>query len=84
MSLPNEPVTLSPEQIAELNKKLAGMRHDVNNDLSLILAAAEIARHKPQSFNRMLNGLEDKPKKISETIAQFSQEFEKALGISKP
>jgi len=47
--VPSQPVTLSVEQIEELNQKLSNMRHDINNNLSLILAATELIRHKPQS-----------------------------------
>jgi hypothetical protein len=84
MSLPNEPVILNPEQIGELNKKLAGLRHDVNNNLSLIIAAAEIIRLRPESADRMWGGLAEKPHKIAEALAQFSREFERALGITRP
>jgi len=41
MGLPNQPVTLTVEQLAELNKKLSTMRHDINNNLSLIIAAVD-------------------------------------------
>ena len=55
MPLPNQPVTLNVEQIGELNKKLATLRHDVNNNLALVVAAAEIIRRKPESAERMWN-----------------------------
>ena len=84
MPLPTQPVTLSPEQIAELNKKLATLRHDINNRLALVTAAAEIIRRKPDAAERMLNGLAEKPQQISEAIAQFSHELEAALGITRP
>ena len=48
MGLPSEPVTLSIEQLDELNRKLSNLRHDINNHLSLIVAATELIRHKPQ------------------------------------
>ena len=47
MPLPNQPVTLNVEQIGELNRKLSTLRHDVNNGLALVVAAAEIIRRKP-------------------------------------
>jgi hypothetical protein len=84
MPPPNEPVTLNAEQVGELNKKLASLRHDVNNNLSLIIAAAEIIRLRPQSADRMWSGLTEKPHKIAEAIAQFSRELETALGITRP
>ena len=84
MPLPTQPVTLTVEQIAELNRKLAAMRHDINNRLALVTAAVEIIRRKPDSAERMLNGLAEKPQQISEAIAQFSRELETALGITRP
>ena len=37
MGLQIKPVSLSAEQIDELNRKLSTMRHDINNNLSLIV-----------------------------------------------
>jgi hypothetical protein len=84
MPLPNQPVTLNVEQIGELNQKLSTLRHDVNNGLALVIAAAEIIRRKPESAERMWNGLTEKPHKIAECVAQFSRELETALGITRP
>jgi len=83
MALPKEPVALSVEQIDELNKKLATLRHDVNNNLSLIMAAAEILRRRPETAERMLNSLSEQPQKIAASLAQFSRELETALGIKR-
>jgi hypothetical protein len=84
MPLPSEPVTLTAAQIAELNKKLADLRHEVNNNLSLIIAAAEIMRLKPESTARMQEGLTEKPHKIAEIVAKFSRDLETALRITRP
>jgi hypothetical protein len=84
MPLPNHPVTLNVEQIGELNTKLSTLRHDVNNGLALVVAAAEIIRRKPESAERMWAGLVEKPQKIAEAVAQFSRELEAALGITRP
>ena len=84
MPLPNSPVTLNVEQIVELNDKLATLRHDVNNNLAMVVAAAEMIRRKPESSERMLVRLAEKPHKIAESVAQFSRELEKALNITRP
>ena len=83
MPLPNEPVTLSPEQVDELRKKLATMRHDINNHLSLIVAAAELIRINPEAVGRMSTTLTEQPGKISAHIGKFSTAFEKSLGLQK-
>jgi hypothetical protein len=84
MPLPTEAVTLTAAQIAGLNKKLADMRHEVNNNLSLIIAAAEIMRLKPESAARLQEQLMEKPHKIAEIVAQFSRDVEAALQITRP
>jgi hypothetical protein len=83
MGLPNQPVTLSVKQIDELNRKLSTLRHDINNNLSLIIAAVELVRHKPDTAERMIATLVGQPLKISEAINAFSIEFEKTFGITR-
>jgi cob(I)alamin adenosyltransferase len=83
MALPKQPVTLSAEQIAELNRNLSKMRHDVNNCLSLVVAAVELGRLQPQSAERMINSLSAQPRHILDSIAKFTGEFEKTLGITR-
>lgn len=83
MALPTQPVTLTVEEIKELNSKLSTFRHDVNNNLLLIMASAELARLKPETAAQMMNTLLDQPQKITDIMAKFSVEFERALRISR-
>ena len=83
MTLPSQPVTLSVEQIEELTHHLANMRHDINNNLSLIMAATELLRHKPQMLERMTVTLVEQPAKITHALGKFSAEFERAFGLSR-
>lgn len=82
MRMPSQPVQLSVEQIQDLNHQLSVMRHDINNQLSLIMAASELIRHKPQMAERMMATLAEQPPKITAAVAKFSKEFEQAVGIS--
>jgi hypothetical protein len=81
MAIQYAQVTLNPEQIQELNKKLSHMRHEINNQLSLIVAAAELIRLKPDLRDRMMDTVGQQPPKITAEVAKFSKEFEQALGI---
>lgn len=81
MGLPNEPVTLTPEQVEALNQHLSKMRHDINNHLSLIVFAVEVLRSKPEMIERMLTTLGDQPAKISSDMVKFSSAFEETFGI---
>lgn len=84
MSLPTEPVTLSVDQIGALNQKLADMRHDINNYVSLILASAELLRRRPESAERMMANLLEQPPKIVTVVKNFSGDLEAALRITRP
>jgi hypothetical protein len=76
-------VTLTAAQVAELNKQLSTMRHDINNNLSLLMAAVELVRLRPEAMPRLLATVGEQPARISEAIATFSAEFEKLFGISR-
>ena len=83
MALPKEPVTLTVQQIEQLNKQLSTLRHDVNGDLSLVVASAELLKLNPTSAARMLQTLMEQPPKIRERLDKFSAEFEKMMGITR-
>jgi hypothetical protein len=83
MGLPAAPVTLTPDQIAELSRKIGTLRHDVNNHLLLIMASAELLQLKPESAPQMIKNMLDQPTRVTEALNKFSQEFEKALGITR-
>lgn len=83
MALPINPVTLSVEQINELNQKLSELRHDVNNNLSLIMATVELIRRRPESANRLLGALDEQPRKVVESVSQFSRHLEALLHITR-
>jgi len=68
MNQPTQPVALSVEQIGELNQKLAALRHDLNNSLSLIAATVELVRRRPAVTEQMWNTLAEQPRKIGESF----------------
>jgi len=84
MALPTEPVTLSVQQLEELNRKLSTLRHDINGDLALVVAAAELIKLNPDILQRMLSTLLEQPPKIRDKVDRFSTELEKMVGISRP
>jgi tagatose-1,6-bisphosphate aldolase len=84
MSLSTEPVTLSPEQIRELKQKLSDLRHDVNNNVALMLSALEMIRRKPESRDAMLDSFARQPQKVTDAVARFSKDLEAALKITRP
>ena len=84
MILPEQPVTLSAQQVAELNQKLSAMRHDINNSLALVLAGVELMKVKPDTTPRMLGTIAEQPARITGLMRQFCVEFEETMGIKRP
>jgi hypothetical protein len=84
MGLPTDPVTLTAEQLKELNQKLSHMRHEINNQLALIVAALELLRLKPDLRDKLLDTLGQQPQKITNEVGIFSAEFERLYGITRP
>lgn len=83
MGVPNVPVHLTSEQVSELNKKLSHMRHEVNNQLALVVAALELIRFRPETREKMLDTVSQQAPKITAEIAKFSAELEQSLGITR-
>ena len=65
----------------ELSRKLSKLRHNINNHLSLIIAAAELIRLRPETVTRMTETLMDQPQKITEEMKTFSAEFNQIFGL---
>ena len=83
MPSPSEPATLTVAEIEEFNKQLSTMRHDINNHLSLIMAAVELVRRKPETLERMTGTLVEQPARITEAMLKFTATFERTLGIKR-
>lgn len=83
MGLPTEPVTLTAEQVKTLNQQLSDMRHNVNNNLALLVAAIELIKRKPDLAMKMADSMAVQPDKMNEEIQRFSSHFEKAFGITR-
>ena len=73
-------ITLTAEQVQELKHQFSLMRHDINNHLSLMVAAVELTQMNRDMTPRMLVTLGDVPPKITSEVQKFAEVFEIALG----
>jgi hypothetical protein len=83
MAVPKIPATLTAEQLTELNSKLGHMRHEINNQLAMVVAALEMIRFRPDMRDKMLATISQQPPMIMAEVAKFTAEFEQAFGISR-
>jgi hypothetical protein len=83
MRMPDQTISFSPDQAAELNRALSDLRHNINNHLSLMVVSLELIRRKPDATERMLANLMAQPQKIQDELRAFTTEFEKAFQIAR-
>jgi hypothetical protein len=83
MGLPNQPVTLTPDQIADLERLLSDMRHSINGDLAVFSAAGEILHLDAAKAAKFAPALVERPGQIVQKIRAFSDEFERILKITR-
>jgi len=79
MSSADGSVHLTAEQARELHKLLSECRHNVNNCVSLIMSAMELAQLKPDSADKMMRTATDQSKKVAEEVIRYSGEFERVM-----
>ena len=81
MALPEQPVTLSVQQIQDLSQHFSSFRHDVNNSVGLISAATELMRYSPGAAKKWSVTLIEQPPRIAGKTREFIGEMERALAI---
>ena len=59
-----------------MNQKLSHMRHEINNQLAMVVAALELLRYKPEMRDKMLETITQQPPRIIAEMAKFSADFE--------
>ncbi len=82
MGLTIHPVSLTVEQVEGLNRKLSDVRHDINNNLTLMVASLALLKARPGDAARLIETFEKQPEKIAEALNSFTVEFEATLGIT--
>ena len=60
------------------------MRHEINNQLAMVVAALELIRFRPEMGEKMLDTITQQPPKILAEITKFSTEFEQVFGLTRP
>ena len=81
MDAPPQPVSLSSAQLEDLTRKLSTLRHDINGDLALVVAAAELIKLNPEMTQRMLSTLMEQPPKIRTRMDGFAADLRQLFGL---
>ena len=74
-----QPVKLTLAQMEELNESLANMRHDINGQSSVVLAALELLKLRPGDRARHVARLAEVPLRMQTILDDFCGKFAKTL-----
>jgi hypothetical protein len=81
MNQPNRP--LSPEELAQLQKKFSEIKHSINNALAVMMALSEMSQRRPDYAEKLATTVLSKAPQIVSGLQEFTQLLNEKAG-AKP
>jgi hypothetical protein len=81
MPLVGQAITLTVAQIEELSQHFSSFRHDVNNSVGMVGAAAELVRYSPQAARRWSATVIEQPPRIAGKTREFAAQVRRTVGL---
>ncbi len=82
---PTEPVTLTVEQVTQLERELTEMRHDINGDITVLFSAVQLMRYNPSRAQETLANIDLSAlqEKFRKRVDGFTAEFNRLLQVRR-
>lgn len=78
----NEPKgTLSPEELAQLQKKFSEIKHSINNALAVMMALSEMSQRRPDYAEKLAATVLSKAPQIVSSLQEFTQVLNEKAGV---
>jgi chromosome condensin MukBEF ATPase and DNA-binding subunit MukB len=81
MSDPNQSVT--PEELAQLQRKFSEIKHSINNALAVMMALSEMSQRRPDYAEKLASTVLTKAPQIVSSLQEFTQALNEKTG-AKP
>lgn len=79
----NEPKgTLSPEELAQLQKKFSEIKHSINNALAVMMALSEMSQRRPDYAEKLATTVLTKAPQIVSSLQEFTQVLNEKAGVN--
>ena len=75
--------TLSPEELAQLQKKFSEIKHSINNALAVLMALSEMSQRRPDYAEKLATTVLSKAPQIVSGLQEFTQLLNEKAG-AKP
>ena len=80
---------LSPEELAQLQRKFSEIKHSINNALAVMMALSEMSQRRPDYAEKLASTVLTKAPQIVSSLQEFTEALNekagpKAEGLPKP
>jgi chromosome condensin MukBEF ATPase and DNA-binding subunit MukB len=73
--------TLSPEELAKLQKKFSEIKHSINNALAVMMALSEMSQRRPDYAEKLATTVLNKAPQIVSGLQEFTQAPHERAGV---
>ncbi len=73
--------TLSPEELAQLQKKFSEIKHSINNALAVMMALSEMSQRRPDYAEKLATSVLSKAPQIVSRLQEFTQTLNEKAGV---
>jgi hypothetical protein len=73
--------TLSPEELAKLQKKFSEIKHSINNALAVMMALSEMSQRRPDYAEKLAKTVLNKAPQIVSGLQEFTQALNEKAGV---
>jgi hypothetical protein len=75
-------LNLSQLEVIQIAERLSTCRHNINNNLALMVASAEIVKRKPERIDKVIDTIFQQTEKLMNELNSFSENLKKVLDIN--
>jgi len=72
--------TLSPEELAKLQKKFSEIKHSINNGLAVMMALSEMSQRRPDYAEKLAATVLNKAPQIVSGLQEFAKALNEKAG----
>jgi len=77
-------ITLSQEEISQLQKKFSEIKHSINNALAVMMALSEMSQRRPDYGEKLASTVLSKAPQIVTSLQEFTQVLNEKAGQPPP
>ena len=77
-------VTISREELVQLQQKFSEIKHSINNALAVMMALSEMSQRRPDYAEKLTSTVLTKAPQIVSSLQEFTQALNEKAGAPRP